>query len=160
MNKIIKEINTRVAVGVRVDEGVNDDPNVNFGRGLVKLSVFVDEMLFRHRFSSDLTQAKQFVAINIGFLKKQLKQQKIAKHIDFEVVVNHFEVAPFYDTHEWQITTYLTKFCEWVRSDEKRYGDANIILSGLVFNSPCSVYNILHPAHPSGGLRRVGSPHR
>lgn len=106
-----------------------DNPDIHFGKAIIKVGVFIDQMLFWHRFDGDLTEAKQFVAIHIAYLQKQLQQKNILRNIDIELVVNHFSIAPFYETHKWDMFTYNRKFCRWVSKSEY-YSDINILLSG------------------------------
>ena len=117
----------------RIDyKNYTDHPDIYFGLAVVKVAFYIDEMLFRHRLSSNMTEAKNFVAIHVGYLQKQLHQVNMMKHIKFDVVVVHFGIAPFYDTHEWTIRKYLRIFCQWARAnkDLNIYPDVNILLSG------------------------------
>jgi radical SAM superfamily enzyme with C-terminal helix-hairpin-helix motif len=109
---------------------IPDQPNVNFGRAVIKISVFVDEMLFIHRLSGDLNETKNFVGIHIAYLQKQLQQNIILKHINIELVVVHFSVAPFYDTHSWDTFKFLNRFCRWARTNSSQFSDVNILLTG------------------------------
>ena len=90
----------------------------------------MDEPLFRYRFHSDMTEAKEFVAINVAYLQKQLQHKNMLRNVDFRVVIVHFSVAPFLDTHEWSIVEYLQHFCNWVKFNTTNYSHVNVLLSG------------------------------
>jgi len=42
----------------------------------------------------------RYLKINFAYLQKQLLQRNLDKHIQIKIVMTHFEVTPFCETHQ------------------------------------------------------------
>ena len=121
-------------ISLRDSVDIADDPNIMFQPGTIYLAIFMDHLLFDHQFQSNETLAKQFVAIHVAYIQKQLYQWKVSKHILIKLVVSHFGVVPFNQTHTMSTSQYLSKFCKWtnlkINSQMNEIADLKILFSG------------------------------
>src|SRR5258707_984340 len=110
-----------------------ENPNLYLGNARIKIAIFVDQILFRHKFNGDLSATKQFVVINIAHLERQLKTPKMLQNINISLVIVHFQVTHFYNTIQWDVSEYLYQFCRYANNrDTGSMADVNIMFTGYV----------------------------
>jgi hypothetical protein len=104
-----------------------DDPNINFGKAIIEVAVYIDESMFKHKFGEDMTLISRYVTIMLAYLQKQLLQRNIEKHIKIKLIVKYFGVAPFDVVHNMTTGQYLLHFCQWKQSQAK--ADVSILFT-------------------------------
>ncbi|XP_054157677.1 A disintegrin and metalloproteinase with thrombospondin motifs adt-1-like [Oppia nitens] len=106
---------------------IPDEPDIDFGEAFIKVAVYLDQSLFKYRFRSNLNQAKQFVVLHMAYLEKQLRQPNLMRHIRINLVIRHFEIAPFNQLNT-NIRPYLWDLCKWAEINEE--SNVNVFFAG------------------------------
>ncbi len=123
---------------------VPDDPNINFGKAIIEVAVYIDESMFKHKFGEDMTLISRYVTIMLAYLQKQLLQRNIEKHIKIKLIVKHFGVAPFNVVHNMTTGQYLLRFCQWKQSQAK--ADVSILFTKYyILAKPLNLLKTFNP---------------
>jgi hypothetical protein len=73
---------------------VSDNPNINFGKAIIEVVVYIDESMFKHKFKGHMTLIPCYITIMVAYLQKQLLERNIKKHMKINLTVKHLRVAP------------------------------------------------------------------
>jgi hypothetical protein len=60
---------------------VPDNPNINFAKAIIEVTVYIDESMFKHKFKGNMTLISRYITIMLAYLQKQFPQRNIEKHI-------------------------------------------------------------------------------